>query len=93
MIIIGERKSVKLLNLPFDNFQQIRYPTVPCLSASHHATLIYLWGPVRLHKKKCAPMPPRPALALAEPAARLRYLRDDNVFQPFLNPRHPEGHL
>ncbi len=31
----------------------------------------YLWGPVRLHKMKGAPMPPHPALALAEPEVRL----------------------
>ena len=30
-----------------------------------------MWGPVRQHKMKGAPMPPRPALALAEPEASL----------------------
>ncbi len=29
-----------------------------------------MWGPVRLHKNQGAPVPPRPALALAKPAAR-----------------------
>ncbi len=44
-----------------------------CKLPSHRArsSVTHLWGPVRLHMKKDAPMPPHPALGLAKPDHRL----------------------
>ncbi|GEM_PF-2603188 len=33
--------------------------------------LVHMWGPVRQHKMKGAPMPPHPALGQAKPDPRL----------------------